>query len=418
MTDGEGSADEARAQRPSKYKWGWHVGLMALLPIAAGAAAYNWSPAPNEGFASAAAALAMIGAAAVGIERALELLWSVVDNSKLGGWWPLREVRQRILDFESETQKLLAQPAADFIGALEAVRDAADTTSEEGEALVARINEGVATGLSTLNQLSERLKAARQLAPGSPRLTVIQEVKNETIDLYTHVANQTGAVSDALNDAIGQLSEISGVARRLEDGIEAFSDNPARRIASILLGVTIGLAVAGWGLGLNVFLAVEQSETPAVDGSGASAEADIPESSSTADTSAGAETTVRVVPAAETRTTADDEQRNSPLDGPWGVVLTAMLVGLGSNPTHEVIKVLQRRKQRDTQARAIRVAAGGTAVALTDVANLQSHSLRGVTRLDYSWSANADPEFASTIAPSLDALARTASRPGAARPTE
>ena len=49
------------------------------------------SPGPNQGIKDQASALVLIGAAAVGIERTLEFLWTFVDSTG-SSFWPLSAI--------------------------------------------------------------------------------------------------------------------------------------------------------------------------------------------------------------------------------------------------------------------------------------------------------------------------------------
>ena len=82
----------------------------------------------------------------------------------------------------------------------------------------------------------------------------------------------------------------------VSDFVGSLKDNPGRRIISIFLGALLGLGVSGV-IGLDVFAAT--IGTPA--------------------------------------NTADVFK--------WGVALRGVVMGLGSNPTHELIKALQTYKQ-------------------------------------------------------------------------
>src|SRR5215207_4900210 len=46
--------------------------------------------------------LALVTAGAVTIERALESFWAMVGTSRLGNWWPLRPIGERLDTFVDE----------------------------------------------------------------------------------------------------------------------------------------------------------------------------------------------------------------------------------------------------------------------------------------------------------------------------
>ena len=91
------------------------------------------------------------------------------------------------------------------------------------------------------------------------------------------------------------------------DVVEAFAGNPARTVASLVLGMSAGVVVAG-ALGLNMVVSVL--------GSGQAAGLGL-------------------------------------LDGRLGVLATGLVIGLGANPTHEAIKALSRLKQRNGWVQAV-----------------------------------------------------------------
>lgn len=80
----------------------------------------------------------------------------------------------------------------------------------------------------------------------------------------------------------------------MEEFVTSFTDNPARKLASLAIGALLGLAVAGF-MGLNLFLAALDEPSDLFAGVG-------------------------------------------------GIMLTGIIIGFGANPTHEVIKALQGRK--------------------------------------------------------------------------
>ena len=88
----------------------------------------------------------------------------------------------------------------------------------------------------------------------------------------------------------------------VDDFLGTFSSNPLRRIISLFIGMVLGLVVAAFA-GLDCIAA---ALSPVTLG-------------------------------------------KSPLNPTvWGMVLTGILIGLGSNPTHEIIKALQQYKQNQS----------------------------------------------------------------------
>lgn len=321
----------AEPEHPS-FGWGRVAIPAAVLAVTAVLTVVWWAPESNVGFASGAAALTMVTAVAVGIERSLELFWSVID-SRAGGWWPLNAVTERIHAVEERTQALFAATVkGPLVDALNVIRDNATGADADVVAVRERATELLDLADKRVTQLAARVEDASKLAPGSPRLEIVRRAKSETLDIYTKVLTFVDQLDDAARNAQQVVNTVADHTERLEEAIETFSDNPARRVFSMFAGALIGLLVAGF-LGLNLFLAVAESENE---------QAGEEDGTSQTDTASGS------VTAAAVEGAATDTQ--SPFDGDLGIVLTGIIMGLGANPTHEVIKALQRRKQRDTAA--------------------------------------------------------------------
>jgi len=92
--------------------------------------------------------------------------------------------------------------------------------------------------------------------------------------------------------------------------VATFKDNPGRRLISICAGAILGL-IAAWALGLDAFQAAYQAPPGDVVG-------------------------------------------GVPPQWQWGIAVTGLLMGLGSTPTHEVIKLVQEvKKSRKTGNREL-----------------------------------------------------------------
>ncbi len=96
--------------------------------------------------------------------------------------------------------------------------------------------------------------------------------------------------------------------------MSAFSENPARKLMSLMIGATLGVIVAGF-MGLNLFLAVSVQVAE--------------------DASDPGEQEQDVAAAAT----------DGFLYGTAGILLTGIVVGLGASPTHAIIKGFERRQR-------------------------------------------------------------------------
>ena len=259
------------------------------------------SPESNSGFASSAALLTFVGIVAVAIERLIELVWTLTGNAKgLGGWWPFNLLKDEMERLEAETNKLL-EPI--FNEATEALTRA-KAQLNDGDELAKRITNELANLASQKSRLEAHLANAERLAPGSARLALGARVSRNAAVVLSDAATLGGEATKQVREKIEVAYEGTEMAL---DIVASFEDNPARRIASLMLGASVGLLIAGF-MGLNIFAAVLG-----------------------ADPAGGA--------------TASGTDLAGLLAGIPGIVLTGILLGFGASPTHEVIKALQNYKE-------------------------------------------------------------------------
>ncbi len=310
--------------------------------------------------------MVLIAAVSVAIERIIEFLWTGVDMTA-GAFWPLSAMSKRMDELTNQlgesVQPLVVQgtAAAKFLQKNGAIRDD-DATN-------------LAKYLATANN---QLTTLRKSATGSQRLTsyaaaasnVINSVNaqiagvvkaatdttslDELIDLAALVVgaettlkerqeNKQGLAGKALDDwatqqgekaagdwkatlagksdakrelaamavlngtSFGHLRQASRVATSAVEGVAdllaTFKSNPGRRLLSILFGVFAGVGIAGV-FGLDVL--------------------------------AGAQNAALEQP-------TEDELTAITLGG---ILLTGLVMGLGSSPTHEVIAFLTKSKEK------------------------------------------------------------------------
>ena len=267
------------------------VGMVAVLVAAIWIVVLTAGDA-NAGFADNAAAVTFVGAVALGIERLLEVFWLVVGRlQRFGGWWPLDTVRRAADDFETEATKLLGPdgPLGDLEELIVQARAAADVGDRQAAATLTRLEEVK----RAKDGISSRMDRALQLAPGSSRLSLVSRLVAEAGEF---VERSTVSTGKSLESARSQLAVARAGMQEALDVIDAFQDNPARRLASLILGSIIGLGVAG-ATSLNLFTATLAGDAGLLGGSA-------------------------------------------------GVALTGIILGFGAGPTHEVVKALQRYKER------------------------------------------------------------------------
>jgi hypothetical protein len=151
--------------------------------------------------------------------------------------------------------------------------------------------EQLATVGNEIDRMKTRFDELVKLTPDNQRMQLLAAAASQNIGYlhqkYRKFAPELDQALDTANAAINGL----------QDFLSTFKDNPGRRLISIFLGATIGLIVAGI-FNLDVFQAV--LGTP---------------------------------------------EGVDPFVIDLRVVATGLAIGLGSNPTHEVIKAIQVYKE-------------------------------------------------------------------------
>jgi hypothetical protein len=280
----------------------WAVSLVVVLVFCALFAVLIAPARPNAGFKDAASVLALISLSAVAIERGIEAFFSAMSG-RLGEWWPLRAVRAEFDTFETSTNAVLGDVARMTLDELAAARDLADQTADKVAALQGLI-DGIEGERARLHQQLDDV--TRKLPPGSARLARLGEIGSS---MATTLHDAHGRSMEYTTEGGKALRAASDAAERASLIIASFTDNPARRVASLILGASLGMVLAG-ALGLNLFVA----------------------------TLAAPDGTTDIV---------------GLLAGKLGFLVTGVVIGLGSSPTHEVVKSLQAYK--DARSGAVQV---------------------------------------------------------------
>jgi hypothetical protein len=238
--------------------------------------------------AGGAAVLAMVTAGAVAIERALESFWTMVGSSRLGNWWPLKPIGDRLNTFIDQ----LNEPLTSFYKEAQ--------TLVQGDVEPA---ENVSPWLDTpdnyLGELETNIRKLQRLAPGDDAAqTMAAKASRAVVGLQKHYP-------DLQSYATGANKVLAGV----NEFVQTFEDNPARRLMSLYASVVLGLLAAGI-LGLDAIQAVFGG-----------------------------------VPSGRLAGKA-----YAWLPG-IGAAVTGLAMGAGATPAHELIKALKEVKQRN-KARA------------------------------------------------------------------
>jgi hypothetical protein len=292
---GGGSETGSPPERTYPMVAGPMTTVLLVLPIVAASIAALVAPNQLASPIDATATLALIAGASLAIERALEVFWTVVGSRQAGQWWPFSAVQRAFDDYEAEANELFGEPLTEVLAVLDKAADEAEGLGADSAA-VARV---VADTKAEADRLRSRYEAARKNLPkGSGRLQVVSETIDDAAAFADHVLDEAKAISSDIDTAVAaSVNAVTDSCKQLTDVIQSFDENPARKLASLSFGVSAGLIVAAV-LGTNMFTAILDN--------------------------------------------ADDLRLA--LDGKVGVLVTGVIVGLGSNPTHEVIKALERRK--------------------------------------------------------------------------
>lgn len=138
-----------------------------------------------------------------------------------------------------------------------------------------------------IERLKARFDELQKLAPGNQRTQLLAAAAAQNVSYLTE------KYGDILKD-LEAAANVAGTAiNGVQNFLSTFKDNPGRRLISIYLGAILGLAIAGM-FSLDIFKALDVAYT---------GKAQVP------------------------------------------IILTGILIGLGSAPTHEVIRVIQEYKE-------------------------------------------------------------------------
>lgn len=261
----------------------WILGIGLLLLTVAVALA----PVPTIDATNAATILALVTAGALAIERIIEGVWTVVGMSSLGSWWPLKPLGDRLNDFVDH----MNGPLDDFFTKAE---DAVQRPTEAAENLLPWLE----AKQKYLGDLRANIRKLQQLEPGDPAARAIANgASRAVVGLQKHYPDLQDAATRA-----------NGVLASMNEFVQTFDDNPARRLMSLYAGAVLGLLVAGI-FGLDAIQAVFEGK-PKTGLVGFLYEY---------------------------------------LKG-IGVAATGLAMGAGATPTHELIKTLKETKERNKRA--------------------------------------------------------------------
>ncbi|HET9906424.1 MAG TPA: hypothetical protein VFQ23_07280 [Anaerolineales bacterium] len=231
-----------------------------------------------SGVTSSAAALTIITAGAVGIERTLETFWTYMGLTR-GSWWPLGPVREQL-------DGLLSSLDTSF----EPFYEEAQLKIQELQQTTKWGRQKIDAAAKDLEEIKKHVDQLKKLPLDSQRVQLITASASRSIEYFSTKYPEIRDTARLANFGIQGVS----------DFVATFKDNPGRRLISLFAGAIAGLIIAGV-LRLDLFQAVLQTSSLA------------------------------------------QESGFLPYTG---VAITGLLMGLGANPTHEAIRLLQEIKNR------------------------------------------------------------------------
>src|SRR5262249_28277230 len=174
------------------------------------------------------------------------------------------------------------------IAGLEGAKQAETVTKEQ----VDRIDAEIANVLLEAQRYVKQIQQISSLAKDNQRVQLVATTAFQAANrLDTAYGDVLPRVRQAFND-------VSQVTTGLSDILAGFKDNPAKKLISMMIGTFVGLVIAGFA-GLDLFQAAGLPLGP-----------------------------------------TDPAAIKAALFPYVGVMLTGLVVGLGANPTHEVVRLV------------------------------------------------------------------------------
>jgi len=259
--------------------------VLGLAILVASGSKAGLFPEPTDLSPEASAAiLALVTSTAVGIERVIETFWTIAGQATNNTRWPLTVVAGRLEGLVSDMNESLEPFVKEVQEGVESAQNAGEQVTEE-----------LKTARKRIEDIKGQMSELQALAPNNPRVRSAAAAASRGIGYLEGQYPGLRQTAQGFNRAVSQV----------DDFLNSFNDNPARRLISIYLGAFIGLLVAGV-LGLDLIGA----------------------------------------------TLGEDPFGTGP-DQPWwdealpnlGAAATGLVMGLGASPTHELIKTLQETKK-------------------------------------------------------------------------
>jgi len=273
----------------NRRAWGYVIGstilVLTLALLVALGSKVGLFPEPTDLSPEASAAiLTVVGTTAVGIERIIETLWTMLGQATGNQRWPLNLVGDEVSQFVSRLNE-------DLEPFLQRVQEGVDQVGEATGVATERLR----VAKESIDDIQGSIRELQALAPENPRAREALAAASRGIGYlegaYPSLRDQAQRFNEAVSGADALLNQVN--------------DNPARRLISILVGSFLGLLVAGI-LGLDLVGATLGENPWGPEGKPPWLDSALPN---------------------------------------LGAAVTGLAMGLGASPTHELIKTLQETKK-------------------------------------------------------------------------
>lgn len=194
-----------------------------------------WLTPLSSGPSDVTTILGIAGLMAVGIERIIEGIWTIVDVS-VGGFWPLDEVAKQI---EGQVDAL-GQPLKPYL-------EKFDDLLDKGNSDVGRLNvDQIKSAQDELNKSLNQLK--KIVAKNGSSQLFVAGVEQQLRNMQRNYPLDNNKV-----DTI--IKTIKGGTTDFDQLVKSCDDNPGRKLISLYIGTLLGLAIA-WVIGLDLLATV------------------------------------------------------------------------------------------------------------------------------------------------------------------
>lgn len=255
-----------------------------------------FSSEANSTFKDSSAAIGFATAAALLIERIIEIFWTFMGGHKKNTLWPLNTASKQIESFVDQLNKDLEdvyyRQLDQFVDFKKEVSKTANYINKSVDDTEKYINKGI----DEINKMKAEFDKFSNL---------LKEKETPNVERAEILSSRVTSDAQLIKEKYDLLSQyIEESDRKVKNTLDAlhrfilsFKSNPARRLISLFAGFILGLIIAGI-FGIDLISAV-----------------------------------------LETNEKTWWNEINIP------IIITGLILGAGATPTHEVIKFLQENKE-------------------------------------------------------------------------